>query len=1593
MASQGNHTMPPGQRRPRSRKSIAHLPSPDKSPAVEEKENSGNSTADLKTLPSLKRSSTSAKSSKKSRSKSIGPGGIDALKEGTGNGRKSTITPTVKSILKPTIPLSPLKEIPTRSATRRGIRPPGLDLPGIGAPTTDMLIDISVPDQAPNRSATVWGTDTLLNPFDSACEKPAEEAAKVALRTEEQQLAAMRDREEQQKRNNQGKNEQERRDARRKSLANRRVSFAPEATLHTWDVVEYFQESTTSTDSTRRASSVSGQCLPETPHSQVTAPSPSSELPTAPSTPPEQAEDAPAIHVSPAHQRDLHQKKRRRQSSGTGALDGDRPDIDVLSSSPYSGSSTGASDDMSTQSLVINNDDDTFNSESESVEGNSTVMSIDEGDSTRQSLVSTRSGSSHASASSGRLDEALRQAAQQAGTQGIEHDENGDLTMEMADDDVTVAFKPWAQKNAVISKSVQDLTSLQDQENQNPFSPAFRAGTATEANQRHKATNRSSPRNGRSPSKTAQANQQQSPSSTKRRRSSIAVGKQRSSLNGRGLSGEETSLGDETMDLTMAVGGIRDENVSEDAASVPDDDEQLSMELTTAIGGVLPPDNEMSPSKSQVFRELSDDVAVHGNLGSTRRGETTAPIDDETAMSMTMPIGSILPAPAYGDDDEDDQTEGMDITTAVGGILPTQTSGIDRSRAKDLMKRETDIGDLANSPLQERPKRHTPEKTLTKTRLNSARKSPNSANSKLPAIRQKDNGTRTIPSPQSPMKQSSTPVKKPSTPSKQLTPVPPKPTTPGKTPPLKNITLRSSSPKKLFKAEIRSARSTPKGGSTKETSHGQDLKPGASTPSIVPAPRRRRSSGVGVDREGLGSPNVTAILDRRRSLGQETGNFSIGHGRAQKKLRIEDPKMMESELDNERREDEQRENGRSILQKEADIEEPEEQDVTANLKEMIQSLTPKKKVKGRKSLHVGTARGLLGKRPAELDEEEEVEDDSSVKRMRGIEGSPVKNVMLPPPPPKAATTGRTTRPSRVTLGETDGNTQDITPSTGASPSKTQLTTPSSQGRYRDAEVHTGGQSNVTPFEEKIAKSDYPVDEAVEEEPIHLQDFLNMTSIRFMELNTTKRRPTIAPNSNFNIEGLEDYHTPAQGSLSDGHPGKRTNFETWVVASACTVPMLELYQHSCRELKKYISEGRKIVREIEVDTFEENPPLFREYITASPDVKFIMDTQFKNVKTHARLLSKAMWYEWRMKLLEGLKEGLSHISEGMNSDDKFLRQQEELLTPALDPLVLEFERVEHENAQLQTRLDELQDCDQEELKQTRNKLIAAEEEILAKQHLFEEMQQQLKHTNSNIASATQRKSECLKEIRDAEKIREECKGWSASEIGSLKAKVDALEHKHGWQIAAVDGTVIKANFKQRIRLTFDVAAFLPNDGSVTPQKQSAPIWLEICGADDTKSASLKVAEAFFVHAIQDQLKTICQGETTTKDLLSFVSLSWARAVATFENIRLLHLHFPTEVVVDGDGVLSVKSMLLLPALATKIQISFGVSARPETTVDNTTLACKPTVIYGDKINETKMQGFLEERVGHRVSGLEDGRGLAWWGAVEALRTKLLARGKK
>ncbi|KAI2641165.1 Spc7-domain-containing protein [Xylaria nigripes] len=1438
----------PSTRRPR--KSTGHSP-------VRKRMEKENVTVDL--------ASTQAGNAtrKKSRSKSIGPGGLDVLKSGSGNRRVSLAAPSKpqpRSILKPTMPQLP--EIPPHKSKGVSRKSPP--------------------------SGTVQGLEKLPNPFHN---DDSSSGTKIALRTEEEQQAAAREREERERAQLE-KEIKDRREARRKSLANRRVSFAAEATLHTFHEIEYMQDSTTSTDSSRRASSLAAQA------------SASAGATDSPSTSSEHIDDL--ISASPEDQQSFHQKNQRR-SSGMSALgyNNNTQDDLTIASSVYS------SDSEATEGVTEIHDEIGSDSGSDS-DADGVTMDLEMTGTSIASAVSGRSGFSDDENDS--LDDVLRLATRRAETQRIDEEEE------------IIPFFSWVkkpeQKPAGITKEKEQENSpkptLDDAEDTAPMDMEITSAVGGIIS---------------SPDDAQDELQEEEMSMDVTR----ALGGIFPSSNRTRVMGSDADDGigdnlveDETMELTMAVGGIRNGPQS-DGLTEHGNAEDLSMELTTVMGGVV---------------SVTKPNATKRRVSLARR--RTFAKDDEETMDMTVGLGRIIPA-TDEETREGDATMDLDMTLAVGQIIGEPSPAKDETHARQNMDLEEDVAEAYHT--SESPKREALPK-LQVTRDGSEFGSPSMLPFRGDGRRRSISGGASVtPKGKSPKRNS--PLKSKSPRGQELFDTPQQ-SSPIRTPASLSAQRQSPSPKR---STLKSGNSTPKSATKRLFQSSiirQDHALGITTPQAMLTPQRRELSGIGADRPGLGSPKVTTLLERRGSIGDTASPFVPREN--PKVVSFTNPQTMEVEFDCERREEQSKENEYGAT----------------SLKDMISSMTPKKNLlKGRKSLHIGSASGLLGKRPAELDEEDDDGDQDGVKRLKNHQSSPVKNIRLRAPPSKEETTGRAVQSTNRILEF--GNSSLTTPSLALSPFKAPnlAFSPKSSSNFKD--LPSDQSINASTFQDTLSAANHESTEDKNGQHIHLQDFLNLTSIRFMELTTTKRR-----------------HTQAPDSQKDVLPGKENvSLERCVVAGACTVPMLELYQHSCRELKKYISEGRRIVREIETETFEENPPLFREYISATPEFKTLMDNQFKNVKTHARLLSKAMWYEWRMKLQDGLKEGLVQIADGMAADEKLLQNQQALLHSTLPNLVQQFESLTTEHQDLKTVAQELADCDPEDLQSARSELTDLDSEMEMKMRKIEELRKQLTETESNIDEATQRKKDCVADISEAEKIREECRGWTSSEINSLKAKVDDLERRHGWAITGVADTTISMTYKREIELVFDVVPFC---GGGAPNSRIDLGYVAANRDRDPLPASPE--KEFFIQCIRDHVRGMVQAQTKINDMLRAVSGAWKKANHVAANVRLLNCTFPTKVIRTSDSSIAVRSTLLLVPLQTKVEITLALEGKHSQTGLEVSITPQVRVIYGEQFKVDKVVEYLTTRIGTSVVTKEERPEVeSWSDVVVELHEKLLARGRK
>lgn len=1500
--------------RAKGRQSIAHVPSLNS--------RTENATADI---AALQRAQEVQVAKKKLRGKSIGPGGLEALTETSGNVTKVGVFPGIqrayidclqidqahiRSILKPTVPLTPPKVIPSfdELRTKRSTSKPR-------SPTKvgeELLIDFSTP--GPGRSSAdvlMTGAETVLDPFSPTQQQPSSNKA----------ISAENDEDAERRRKAEKQLILEQRAARRKSMASRRVSFAPEATLHTWSVMEMAEDSTTSSasNSTRRQSAITNQQSPRTGSSPVKTPSSDK-----PETALEQV-DEPQVPASPAHQRELHQKKRRRSSTG--------PQAQLEGSIDDSFSSSPSGDIVESSPVRI---DDGVDSDSDT--DGDTAMSMD--DATSHSMQSSESESSTQTS----LDERLRLAASQAGTRGIDYDENGDdVSMEMATATITQAFQPWAKN----SHDAANDSAMQDQENIDPFSPASKARQAQPPGEpldqddtQDMSMDVTHAVGGILPGDSSPA---------KGRRKSV-LSRRKSTAGKRTSSGGDSAVGDETMDFTTVGGGILSKGESQSEGEISD--EELTMEFTAAVGGVMARNRRESTLSLQT--------------------------DENDTMEMTAAVGGIL-APIEEQTEpltaENTRTFAMDMTKAVGGILGAKATPQEKTRAKHLMQEETDAGQLNLSPTSKVTdgKPSNGPAAISQglvTSIASETGSPDIALKPRLSGRSRQTANTASTTPKfSPRRAapSKSPVKATHqmTPTKQLTPLPVRPDSPNKTPIIASVTHRGASPKKLFKEEIKARQSPASTQKPQQSSlFSKDEHTGRHTPSVVlqatrPRPRRR-SSGMGIDQEGFGSPRVSEMLDRRESIGDSAAAFKLG-GQPKARIRFEDPREIEQELDAERAEEERRESGRFVMEQEAN--EQQEENATLQLKEMIDSMSPKKskasKLKGRKSLAPGGARGLLGKRPAELDIDEE-DADGTPKRLKVVarDGSPVKKVHLPKPPTKEETTGRLTGAQQQQLASMSLPSNQ-TPAMNASPGT--AASPHAVGRYRDVPIDDTIKRPES-FEDKLDNVIDAIDvstaamESQGDEKISLQNFLNMTNIHFIELSTTKRRQTMAPTQ---------VKRPSEEA-------RDSSTEAIFSAAATTLPLLELYQHATRELKSYISTGRKIIRSIEAETLAEQPPLFREYVDARPDVRQIMDNQFRNGKTNARLQSKEGWYMWRSQLVDGLKSGLEGIKKGMQADLTLLQSQSQQLDAVVPALHGQHQALEAELKSASEALTELDSVDTDALDQIRQELHAADEVHKSKTSLLESLRRQMTDKTDTLTSAEELKTEMNDQIAEADRVRQEYRGWPVHDVLALKANVDKIETEAGWRLHAAEedeedtsgfGVALTLMYRHELRFFFYPAVYQTQDGgrrrsgrrSRSVSGPNAPISLAYAPVNEDEGVSspsneLSTEKRFFLQLIRSQLQAFSmmpKGSVSSRTILTTISTAWDTASKITQEIRLLNLAAGiTSISIVSDDKVSIKTKLIMSGSRIDVEFTLAVALLNDGAISSSTTVTA-NGIYGDQ----------------------------------------------
>ncbi|KAK9389544.1 Spc7 kinetochore protein-domain-containing protein [Lipomyces mesembrius] len=447
------------------------------------------------------------------------------------------------------------------------------------------------------------------------------------------------------------------------------------------------------------------------------------------------------------------------------------------------------------------------------------------------------------------------------------------------------------------------------------------------------------------------------------------------------------------------------------------------------------------------------------------------------------------------------------------------------------------------------------------------------------------------------------------------------------------------------------------------------------------------------------------------------------------------------------------------------------------------------------------------------------------------------------------------------------------------------------------------------------RSHAPVVEPEEEEsylPMSLNEFLRMTSIQFLEGLNTKRRNT----------------TFLQPSAALSEP----TLSATVLSRQLHCPLLELFEFSCRELRKNIEEGKDLFDRLETSIMEENPGLFRQYVCSSLDGQAAFCAQFKVIKSYARLQSKGVWYKWRSKLLDGIMNSLIKNTNALKDDCANLKTIEEALRPSLSDIKSRHSALKSKLELLRKRKSEVADCDQEQLETARHNLATVELDVSRKMCT----KRQIVHENEVLSCSLNARLSDIRarneSITISEKTIEENKGCNTAEIISTKNELEWIYKLFGWTLKN-----------------------LSQDTIVLCHENDLEIEAALCNGSISKISTINADSSpvteFFVN-----LLTCASNNRPLSQFLRDVSAIWHQKKYLRREIELVASHYITEIRLQ-DGTLSLQPEIFLQQSRTKLKLEYRLSVEMTRPCPSIRCETKLNVVYG-KVDKTELYNRLK-----------------------------------
>jgi kinetochore protein Spc7/SPC105 len=90
------------------------------------------------------------------------------------------------------------------------------------------------------------------------------------------------------------------------------------------------------------------------------------------------------------------------------------------------------------------------------------------------------------------------------------------------------------------------------------------------------------------------------------------------------------------------------------------------------------------------------------------------------------------------------------------------------------------------------------------------------------------------------------------------------------------------------------------------------------------------------------------------------------------------------------------------------------------------------------------------------------------------------------------------------------------------------------------------------------------------------------------------------------------------------------------------------------MKDDIRESQAQLDATETDCSVHNPPVIREYLSATDEDKQLFEMTFKAFKANTQLKARERWYDWKMGLMQRVGPDVEEMLKGMQEVGRFGR---------------------------------------------------------------------------------------------------------------------------------------------------------------------------------------------------------------------------------------------------------------------------------------------------------------------------------------------------